>query len=342
MTAREIVKKRLDHEGTDVTPFTIAFEGGLYQRLTEYYKDGDWQAKKLRQFMCGYLNADTMMWRPIDDVYSTDGLGSLWRMDKKPWHLQKPVLPEPTMKGYDFPGPEKFVENTLAHKKEAVARYEADGEHYRCINMGWGIFEHSWIARGFENALTDMALEGDFYAELTSRLTDIYIEMLKACADVPADAYLFGDDWGDQRGVIMGAETWRKFIKPCQARIYAEVHRQGKKALQHSCGSISEIYDDLIEIGMDCHESVQPEAHNMAPEYIKPRWGKKLSFWGCLGSQSVLTHGSCAEIRAEILRLAELFREDGGYILAPAKELFDEMPTEKAVTVVETLAELNG
>jgi len=342
MTCREIIKKRLEHEGTDITPYTVAFEPEIYKRLTEYYKDENWEQKKLESFMCGYLTADTVMMREIDDMYSQDGYGALWRMDRKPWHLEKNPLPEPVLKGFEFPSAEKFTEGILRDKPQAIAKYNADTRRYRIINMGWGIFENSWRMRGFENALTDMLLEEDFYSELTQKITDIYIAMLKACEDVPADAYLFGDDWGDQRGVIMGAQSWRKFIKPCWARIYAEVHRQGKKALQHSCGSIVDIYDDLAEIGMDCHESVQPEAHGMAPENIKAKWGRKISFWGCLGSQSVLTSGSPAEIRNEIIRLRDLFKADGGYILAPAKPLFDEMPLDKAVAVVEGLSELNN
>jgi len=342
VTCREIIKKRLNHEGTDITPYTVAFEPELYGRLTEYYKDENWEQKKLTSYMAGCLSVDTVLMRQINDVYSQDGYGSLWRMDRKPWHLEKPSLPEPDLSGFDFPSAETFVSGILKDKDKAIELYNLDTERYRVINMGWGIFEHSWRMRGFENALTDMILEEDFYAELTGKITDIYIAMLKACEDVPADAYLFGDDWGDQRGVIMGAERWRQFLKPCWARIYAEVHRQGKKSLQHSCGSIADIYDDLAEIGMDCHESVQPEARGMAPELIKGQWGDKISFWGCLGSQSILNTGTPAEIRNEIMRLDRLFKKDGGYILAPAKPLFDEMPVEKAVAVVEALSELNA
>lgn len=90
----------------------------------------------------------------------------------------------------------------------------------------------------------------------------------------------------------MGAETWRRFIKPCWEKIYREVHRQGKVTIQHSCGSIAEIYDDLIEIGMDCHESVQPEAAGMAPDRLKRDFGSRLSFWGCLGTQGLLQNGT--------------------------------------------------
>ena len=342
MTAREIITKRLKHEGTDITPYTVAFEPLLYQKLTDYYKDENWEKNKLRQFMTYDLTVDTVLMKPIDDIYAKDGYSALWRMDKLPWHLETPPLSEPTLDGFDFPTAEKFVSPILHDKAAAITAYNADHERYRVINMGWGVFEHTWRLRGFENALVDTLADEDFYFEITQKITEIYLAMLRACEDVPADAFLFGDDWGEQRGVIIGAKNWRKFIKPCWEKIYAEVHRQGKVSLQHSCGSIADIYDDLAEIGMDCHESVQPEAAGMAPDIIKAKWGSKISFWGCLGCQSILHFGTPKEIRAEIFRLSDLFKQDGGYILAPTKPLNDGMDVEKAVAVVEAFSELNN
>ncbi len=342
MTAREIIKKRLNHEGTDETPYTISFEPKIYAKLSEYYADENFAEKKLKSYVCSYMNVDTVGMRELDEVYSTDAYGTLWRMDRQPWKLVKAPLDEPDMSKYDFPSKDIFLNQINKDKLAAIEKYNDDNEKYRIINMGWGIFEHSWRIRGFENALMDTVANEDFYRELTEKTTDLYIEMLKACADIPADAYLFGDDWGEQRGVILGPEVWRKFIKPCWERIYREVHRQKKTVIQHSCGSISDIYDDLIEIKMDCHESVQPEAYNMEPSYIKVKFGKKMSFWGCLGSQSTLAFGSPQEIKKEILRLRDLFRADGGYVLAPAKPLSDSMSLEMAVAVVETLSELNN
>jgi len=342
MTSREIIQARLNHQGTEITPYEVLFEPLLYKKLTEYYKDENWESKLLRKFSCNCLTVDTVLMKPFDAIYAKDGYEALWRMDKKPWHLETPPLKEPTLDGFDFPKADRFVTPILEDKTAAIKAYNDDKEHYRIINMGWGVFEHTWRLRGFENALMDMLTDEDFYFEMTQKITEIYIAMLKACEDVPADAFLFGDDWGDQRGVIMGAKSWRKFIKPCWEKIYTEVHRQGKKSIQHSCGSIAEIYDDLAEIGMDCHESVQPEAARMAPEEIKGKYGKKISFWGCLGSQGILHFGTPAEIKAEIFRLRDLFKDDGGYVLAPAKPLQDEMPIEKAVAVIEALGELNN
>ena len=342
MTAREIITKRLNHEGTEITPYTLHIEGGLEKKIAEHYKDENWRLKKIREFTCVYLDVDNLLLKEIDNKYSRDAYGALWRMDKRPWHLEKPPLDTPTLKGYDFPGPDIFTRQIFTNKQQAIKNYGADSEHYRIISMGWGVFEISWRIRGFEQALMDTVADEDFYAELCIKITDNFLASLKACEDVPADAFLFGDDWGDQRGIIMGPDRWRKFIKPCWEKIYAEVHRQGKKAIQHSCGSVADIYEDLIEIGMDCHESAQPEPLGMATEEIKAKWGKKMSFWGCLGSQSVLDSGTTKDIENEIKRLHNLFKEDGGFILAPAKPLFDEMDVDKAVAVIETLAELNG
>lgn len=342
MTSREIIRNRLNHEGTDETPYTIFFEPDINQKLTEYYKDEHWQNKKLKSYVSYEMFVDTVGMKAVDDIYSVDAYGATWRMDQKPWKLDKPPLDEPDLSGYKLPDSSVFTNQIERDKPSAIARYEADNERYRVINMGWGVFEHTWRIRGFENALADSITDEDFYSALTGKITDLYIEMLKACADIPADAYLFGDDWGEQRGVIIGPERWRKFIKPCWERIYSEVHRQNKKVVQHSCGSISAIYDDLYEIGMDCHESVQPEAFGMEPSFIKDNWGQKISFWGCLGSQGILHFGSPAEIRAEIFRLHELFKRDGGYILAPAKPLVDGMKLENAVAVVEAFSELNN
>jgi hypothetical protein len=144
-----------------------------------------------------------------------------------------------------------------------------------------------------------------------------------------------GDDWGDQRGVLIGPERWRKFFKPRYARIFAAVHAQGKLAIMHCSGSAADIMSDVVEIGLDVIESVQPEAAGMNPYALKKLWGDKITFWGCLGTQQMIPFATPAEIRGEIRRLRGEMGKGGGYILAPAKPLRPETSTENAVAVVE-------
>ena len=158
-------------------------------------------------------------------------------------------------------------------------------------------------------------------------------------ADMPIDGILFGDDWGDQRGVILGAERWRRFLKPRWAKIYEAVRASGKIVMSHSCGSVAEIMPDMIEIGLQVHESVQPEASGMNPYELKQKWENEITFWGCLGSQSTIPRGTPGGIRSEIRHLKTAMGIGGGYILAPAKPLQSDTPTENAVAVVEAFTE---
>ena len=128
---------------------------------------------------------------------------------------------------------------------------------------------------------------------------------------------------------------WRRYLKPRYARIYEAAHAQGKVVLSHCCGSVSEIMGDIVEIGLDVLESVQPEADGMNPYELKRQWGDRIAFWGGLGSQSTIPFGTPQGIRQEVDLLCREMGKGGGYILAPAKGLQPETPTENAAAVVE-------
>lgn len=181
----------------------------------------------------------------------------------------------------------------------------------------------------------DCIAEEDFYAELLDRMTDLTVALVNACAEIPADALMLADDWGDQRGVMIGPERWRRFYKPRYARIFEAIHAQGKVAIMHCCGSAADIMGEIVETGLDVLESVQPEAAGMNPYALKRAWGDKITFWGCLGSQSTIPFATPAQIRQEIRRLRGEMGKGGSFILAPAKPLRPETPTENAIAIVE-------
>jgi len=205
--------------------------------------------------------------------------------------------------------------------------------------MGWGIFEQTWRICGFEETMCNIAAEQEFYAELVDKITDLYVRMVEYCADVEADAFLFGDDWGEQNGVMIGPSNWRKFIKPAWKRVYAKVHEQRKYVISHCCGSAYDIIPDAIEIGLDMLESVQPEAYGMNPLKLKKEFGSQLGFWGTLGSQSVIPFWKPEEIKEHIRELKKEMNVDGGYILAPAKPFQPETPAKNAIAVIEAMVE---
>jgi uroporphyrinogen decarboxylase len=336
MTPRDILLAALQHRQPPTVPYTLSFEGDVEARLDAHYGGPGWRAR-LTQYMVGVSAVDTDIRSPIDEARVRDGYGGIWRVDRRPWHLEQPALEHPSFDGYAFPAPEKFYRPDW--KEQARQTLAAQPEAFRLAHLGWGLFERSWNLRGFQNLLMDVLAEPDFFAEALDRLTDLYLAFVEYTCDLPVDGILFGDDWGDQRGVIIGPQRWRQFLKPRWARIYAAVHAHGKYVLHHSCGSIADILPDIIEIGVDVLESVQPEAAGMDPYELKKRWGKHITFWGCLGSQSILPFGTPEQIRQEVRRLKRVLGCGGGYILAPAKALQPETPTLNAAAVVEAFCE---
>jgi uroporphyrinogen decarboxylase len=336
MKPRDYIISQIEHRQTDIVPYTFVCEKEVEDNMDKYYGTQDWH-KKITPYMSSPIWCDTLQEVKIDNTYAKDGYGSLWRMNKMPWHLEKPVLSKPSFKDYKFPSISQFTDPIYRNIEGAIKKIKDDANSFQLINMGWGIFEQTWRIRGFENALMDSVIEPEFYTELLERITEIYLAMIKACAEVPADAFLFGDDWGDQRGVLLGPDRWRKLIKPCWKKVYDEVHKQGKYVMSHCCGSIADIMEDVIEIGMDVYESVQPEAAGMNTYELKKKWGDKITFWGCLGTQSIVPFGTPEEIEAEIIKLCREVGKGGGFIIAPTKPLQPGTPIENAVKVFETL-----
>jgi len=336
MKPRDVVLEQIAHRETETVPYTLSFEESVGRRLDAHYGNAEWR-RRLVPYVVGVAAVDTDPKERIDDRYVRDGYGGIWRQDMRPWHLERPPLSEPSLDGYVFPSAESFFRP--AWKDSARQTCAACADSFRIGHLGWGLFERSWNLRGFENILVDAVAEPDFFEEVLDRLMRLYLAFVDYTADLPVDGILFGDDWGDQRGVILGPDRWRRFLKPRWAKIYAAVHARGKLALSHSCGSVADIMPDLIEIGLDALESVQPEAAGMNPYELKKRWGDRIAFWGCLGSQSTIPFGTPDDIRREVGRLRREMGRGGGFILAPAKPLQPDTPTANAAAVVESFTE---
>ena len=337
MTHREYVLAAIDHEQTNRVPYTLDFEDEPAADLDAYLGSPAWRGR-LQNCMHGVGYVDAVSETPIDGAHYRDAFGSEWRGDKRPFHLEKPAMAEPSFDGIEWPTIDDFRYGFSKNLAEFTGLH---AERFSIIHNGWGLFEMAWRVRGFENMLMDCIAEEDFFAELLDRLTDLRLQMVAKCKDIPADAIFFGDDWGDQRGVIIGPDRWRRFIKPRWAKVYDAVHDQGKYVINHCCGSIVDIMPDLIEIGLDVYESVQPEARGMDPFQLKKHWGDKITFWGCLGSQSTIQFGTPDEIRAQVDKLCSEMGKGGGYILAPSKAIQPGTPVENSAALVEAFSKQN-
>jgi uroporphyrinogen decarboxylase len=171
-----------------------------------------------------------------------------------------------------------------------------------------------------------------FAHELLGAIGDFQLAQVQEALKYDIDAVYFGDDWGSQRGLIMGPALWREFIKPEMARLFAAVKKGGKRVSLHSCGDVDELFDELVDMGLDCFNPFQPEV--MDVEALLKRYRGRLSFQGGLSTQRILPYATPAEVRAETRRLLALGRE-GNYIFAPAHSVEGDVPVENMAAFIE-------
>ena len=334
MIPKERVIAQLKHRETECIPYAhLDFEGDVAERLDGHYGGAAW-----RERICNHIRhvpglRDGMPYGQGNSV--RDPFGSVWRMDLRPFHLEEPGLKEPSFAGYHFPEVEDFL--FQGWREASLAEIEKQQDCFLVVGFGFGLFERTWAIRGFENVLMDSLAEPAFYEGLVERVADLQLAIVGRLVTLPVDGIMFSDDWGDQRGVLLGPENWRRFLKPHLARMYDVVQQAGKYVLSHCCGHVTEIIPDLIEIGLDCLQSIQPEA--MDPYELKREYGREMVFWGGLGSQRTIPFGTPDEIRGEVAKLCRVMGKGGGYILGPAKGLQPETSTENAAAVVDAFLE---
>ena len=341
MTQKERVIAQINHEETDHVPYHLMFDPGsnIEERMDAYYGNDSWRSlidNAIYQLPLPSMEINLDLGK---EKY-TDAYGSEWRLDLRPFSLEKPALDRPSLDGYQFPKVSDLFDADF--ESNALQIIEQQKDRFLVAAYGFGLFERSWVLRGFENVLMDVVANLDFYEELLDKLLDHQMEILDRLLKLPVDGIWFFDDWGFQQGILIGAERWRKLFKPRYERLYQRTHASGKYVLTHCCGGIEQILPDAIEIGLDVYQSVQPEAKNNNPYDLKMKFGDKITFWGGLGSQNIIPFGTPSEIQNEVRRLCQEMSKGGGYILGPAKEIQPETPNENIAAVVEAFIEQSG
>ena len=334
VTQKERVIAQINHIETDRVPYHLTFDPGsqIEERLDVYYGNDAWR-RQIDNAIFQLPLPSMEINLDLGKERYTDAYGSEWRLDLRPFSLEKPALSRPSLDGYSFPKVDDLFDDDFESK--ALEIIEREKDRFLVAAYGFGLFERSWVLRGFENVLMDVVVNADFYEELLDKLLNHQMEILDRLLKLPVDGIWFFDDWGFQQGVLIGPDRWRKLFKPRYELLYRRTHDSGKYVLTHCCGCIEEILDDAIEIGLDVYQSVQPEPKNNNPYDLKKKFGDKITFWGGLGSQGIIPYGTPAEIKNEVHRLCQEMSVGGGYILGPAKEIQPETPNVNIAAVVE-------
>lgn len=235
---------------------------------------------------------------------------------------------------YVFPG----IDTDLA--LSVCRALEAETERFTMFSITMGFFERAWSLMGMEDALVSMAMEDDDIQKVFDGVLEHHLKLLDVALPHAFDALYFGDDWGQQQGLIMGPKYWRQYIKPGVAKIFAKARAAGKMIVLHSCGDLREIMGDLVEIGVDVYNTVQPEIYDL--KELKREYGKDLTFYGGISTQQFLPAASREETKAMAMEVLKTMGRGGGYILSPTHAVTPDIPVDNILAIVEAGEEYNA
>jgi len=151
------------------------------------------------------------------------------------------------------------------------------------------------------------------------------------------DFVWIGEDLGTQNSQMISLDLFRKHIRPRHQKFIDIAKKYNLPVMIHSCGSSSWAFDDFVEMGIDVVDTLQPEAKDMQPKYLKERYGDRLAFHGCISTAGPLAYGSVQEVINNIKDILDIMMPGGGYCAAPTHLIQDNTPVENVIAMYETI-----
>lgn len=346
MTSRERVKRAFAHETPDRVPIDYLANPGIDARLKAHYglQAGDDEGLRralgvdffeiIPRYTGPELHAPVEgrridLWG-IRTRWVEHESGGYW--DYCDFPLRDADLE--AVEAWPMPSPDDFDYAAIPAQCSAMDGY--------CLMVGnpgaADMINTAGMIRGVEQVLVDLMTGDEACLRFMERKNEVQLAMLERTLEAARgaiDILWLGEDLGTQRGPMVSLDLYRKHIRP-QHQKFADLARHfGIPVMMHSCGSSSWAFDDFLEMGITIADTLQPEAKDMAPAYLKQRYGGRMSFHGCISTAGVVARGSVDDTVAVVRDTLEIMMPGGGYALAPTHMLQDNTPTENAVALYD-------
>jgi len=346
MNSKQRVLATFNHKLSDRVPINFFCNADIDRRLKAHFGlKSDDDEGLLREFRVDF--------RDVAPRYAGAKLhadGSNYKADK--WGIRRRWVEHPTG-GYwdycDWPLRDATVEQVDAWPMPNPADYDYSTVDELCRTFadyclvaggaGTGdIINSNGMLRTMEQVLIDLATDDPAGLRLIDRRIEIMLETIRRTLEAGngrIDVLWLGEDLGTQRGPTISLAMFRKHIRPRMQRFVDLARAWNIPAAIHSCGSSSWAFEDFIEMGIRVVDTLQPEAADMAPVYLKKRFGGRLAFHGMISTAGPLAYGSVDEVVGTVRETLAIMMPGGGYALAPTHQIQDNSPTENVVAMYE-------
>lgn len=244
--------------------------------------------------------------------------------------IKHPLKGNTNLDDYEFP------DSDAPGRFESVERrVKTWQEEYAIVARGGGdgFFLQGWYLRGFEDLVLDMHSNSKLVDELFDQLLKFYVSEGKRLAEIGADIYVVSDDVAMQTGPIISPSLWRRFVKPRLSKLISALKQTGMYIMYHSDGNLEHLIPELIEIGIDGLNPIQPECMN--PATIKELYGDRICLSGTISMQETLPFGTIEDVRNEVKKRIATCAPGGGFIICPSNRATIDISADKFLAVYE-------
>ena len=355
MKPRDRVEMALNREKPDRCPMQISFTPEFAVRLQQdmeiktdlHNPHGGGNTYELERRLGEDMLLTSVGWANsyyLDDKPYTDEWGIGWEIHpyETPFGTgsyteiaSHPLAQEASIQSYQPPDPTR-PELYVASAK-MIHDFKAD---YWIVGVTvTTIFETAWALRGLEQMMLDMTMNPDLANHLLDIPYHYHLTAAKKLVEMGVDMIWTGDDVGSQNQMMISPKMWRKYFKPRMAEFVSELKaiNPAVKLAYHSDGYVVPVLPELIEIGIDVLNPIQPAS--MDPAKIKQEYGDKLCFWGTIDEQQTLPFGTSDDVANEVRLRLETVGFDGGLILAPTHHVQLDTPLDNFWAMVNTITQ---
>jgi uroporphyrinogen decarboxylase len=249
------------------------------------------------------------------------------------WHPLQAMTSPDELDAYPLPGPERIVPDGR-FEQEIRALKESDAVVFAELGQP---FKTAWHLRGMENLFCDFLESPAFVDALYDRLYAFVTAQACEAAHCGVDVVEVVGDIAMQDRLMMSPDIWRKYDKHRLASLIRAVKqvRPDTRIYFHSDGDVGAIVPDLVEVGLDILNPIQPECMDACR--LKAEWGDRLVLHGGVSVQHTIPLGTPDMVRDEVIRLVETCGGGGGFVLGPSNVLIREFPLENIIAMYEAV-----